>query len=175
MPNWHGLALTCNVFELPGPLLDHYFVCVSVSCLLLRLASCHGQSTSNEKLQGPFSTKSARISYHHNKDQDVNKLIIWRKETQSEIVWNYSLEQKIFRHLIEDYFNLRTMSWKWLQKMHKNLVDHWELCIVLFQTVIVMFTTCHHLKTECMADWPRVEKFPIEIQFLATCYCHGYQ
>ncbi len=23
-------------------------------------------------------------------------------------------------------------------------------------------------KTECMADWPRVEKFPIAIQFLAT-------
>ncbi len=29
-------------------------------------------------------------------------------------------------------------------------------------------TSVHFVKTECLADWPRVENFPIAIQFLAT-------
>ena len=37
---------------------------------------------------------------------------------------------------------------------------------VLF--VITLLCSLAVVKTECMADWPRVEKFPIAIQFLAT-------
>ena len=37
--------------------------------------------------------------------------------------------------------------------------------------ISLMHITSHrpiHVTTECLADWPRIEKFPIAIQFLAT-------
>ncbi len=40
---------------------------------------------------------------------------------------------------------------------------------------VIFVNTTYVLKKSCMQEGPRVEKGPIAIQFLGTCYCHGCQ